>query len=154
MSVDFQKANVEHCEILLELMREYYALDGLPFDKTAARRVLGQILQNDSFGQVWLIKEEEKTAGYAVLALGFSLEFLGRDAFIDEIYLRSDFREKGFGKQTLRFLEEQCRKLGVRALHLEVERENKAAHAVYQKNGFADHDRFLMTKWIEQKEVK
>jgi ribosomal protein S18 acetylase RimI-like enzyme len=34
----------------------------------------------------------------------------------------------------------------VRALHLEVERANTEAQAFYHKAGFADHDRYLLTK--------
>lgn len=150
MSIDFQRANPGHCEIILEMMREYYAFDHLPFDESKAENALEQILSDESLGGVWVIEADGKTAGYAVLTLGFSLEFHGRDAFIDEIYLREDFRGQGLGKKTLRFLDEKCREVGVKALHLEVERENENARKVYLKNGFADHNRFLMTKWIEQ----
>jgi ribosomal protein S18 acetylase RimI-like enzyme len=37
----------------------------------------------------------------------------------------------------------------VTALHLEVERKNKAAQEFYRRIGFQDHDRYLMTRWIE-----
>jgi ribosomal protein S18 acetylase RimI-like enzyme len=37
----------------------------------------------------------------------------------------------------------------VRALHLEVERANTAAQGLYRKFGFADHERYLFTRWIE-----
>lgn len=150
MNVSFQIANVGNCEIILELMREYYAFDNLPLDETAAQNALKQILADESLGRIWLIVADEKTAGYAVLTLGFSLEYHGRDAFIDEIYLREDFRGQGIGKKALRFLDGKCREFGVRALHLEVERENENARKIYLKNGFADHDRFLMTKWIKE----
>ncbi len=41
-----------------------------------------------------------------------------------------------------------CRELGVRALHLEVERENVEAQALYRRIGYKDHDRYLLTKWV------
>jgi diamine N-acetyltransferase len=147
---EFHRADSGNCETLVELMREFNAFEDLPFDETKARKALKQILRDESFGRVWLIKRGEETAGYAVLTLGFSLEFHGRDAFIDEIYLREEFRGKGFGKQAVQFLEEQCRDLGVKALHLEVERKNGRAQIFYHRNGFTDHARFLMTKLIEQ----
>jgi GNAT superfamily N-acetyltransferase len=152
MSINFCLAKPQDRETLLELMREYYAFDNLRFDKTSASEALKQILQDESAGRIWLIKLDEELAGYSVLTLGFSLEFHGCDAFLDEIYLRERFRGHGIGKQALEFLEEQCRQLGVRALHLEVERENKNAQAVYRGSGFTDHDRYLMTKWIKPAE--
>ena len=75
---------------------------------------------------------------------GYSLEYQGHDAFIDELYLRSHYRRQGIGAQSLRFVENAARSLGVRALHLEVERGNTAAQAFYRQVGFADHDRYLM----------
>jgi GNAT superfamily N-acetyltransferase len=53
--------------------------------------------------------------GYLVVTLGYSLEYGGRDAFVDEVYIRSTHREKGIGTAALTFAEEQCRVLGVRA---------------------------------------
>lgn len=82
----------------------------------------------------------------AVLCLGFSLEYKGRDAFVDEIYIRAAFRGQGLGKRALEFPEAECRALGVQALHLEVERANTNAQEVYRKHGFIDQDRYLMTK--------
>jgi diamine N-acetyltransferase len=152
MSINFSQAELTDREKLLELMREYYAFDNLRFDEAAAREALKQILQDESVGRIWLIKLDDEIAGYSILTLGFSLEFHGRDAFLDEIYLRDRFRGRGIGRRALEFLEEQCRQLGVRALHLEVERENKNAQAVYRGSGFTDHDRYLMTKWIKQAE--
>ena len=46
------------------------------------------------------------------------------------------------------FLADVCRTEGIAALHLEVERANTIAQEVYRKQGFKDHDRYLLTKWI------
>ena len=49
---------------------------------------------------------------------------------------------------TVGFAEGVCRGRGVRALHLEVERENTRAQSIYRRAGFVDHDRYLLTKWL------
>jgi ribosomal protein S18 acetylase RimI-like enzyme len=48
----------------------------------------------------------------------------------------------------LRHAEEAARKLGVRAVHLEVTHANTRAQQLYRGLGFADHDRHLMTKYL------
>jgi GNAT superfamily N-acetyltransferase len=83
-----------------------------------------------------------------VLTFGYSLEFHGRDAFVDELYLQEGARGRGTGRQALEFLAGVCSDLGVRALHLEVVRGNEAAQRLYRGFGFEDHDRYLMTKWV------
>ncbi|MDZ7367696.1 MAG: GNAT family N-acetyltransferase [candidate division KSB1 bacterium] len=105
-----------------------------------------KILQDHSLGRVWLIQDGDEAIGYVVLTPGYSLEYHGRDAFVDEICIRQSHRGKGIGKQIIQFVEEACRDLDVRTLHLEVERANTKAQAFYHKVGFEDHDRYLLTK--------
>jgi ribosomal protein S18 acetylase RimI-like enzyme len=39
--------------------------------------------------------------------------------------------------------------MGVRALHLEVERDNAAGQALYRRRGFRDGGRVLLTKRLD-----
>jgi len=148
MGVTFKLASVPDINLLVELMREFYEFDHHTFDEWAARSALQKILGDNSFGKVWLIQLDGSPVGYVVLTLGFSLMYHGRDAFIDEIYVKESYRGRGIGKRGLQFVEGACRTLGVQALHLEVGRENTVAQTVYRKIGFADHDQYLMTKWL------
>ena len=75
-------------DLLLELMAEYYACDGLQFDPARARRALQQLLDDRSLGRSWLIQHDGKGVGYLFLTFGFSLEFGGRFGLVDELYLR------------------------------------------------------------------
>lgn len=135
-------------------MREYYAFDGHAFDEAKARSALLAFLRDTSLGRTWLILDGDSPVGYIVLTLGYSLEFLGRDAFIDEFFLRESHRSRGWGRKTMEFVEEHARSLGVRSLHLEVVRANSHALEVYRKLGFHDHEHHLMTKWIEREFAK
>lgn len=148
MATTFSIAAHADIETLLQFMREYYEFDHLPFNEQIAHAALAKFLDDESLGRVWLICYEGEPIGYLVLTLGYSLECGGRDAFIDEVYIRANHRGRGIGQSALTFAEDECRALGVRALHLEVERANTGAHALYRKVGFVDHDRYLMTKWI------
>jgi ribosomal protein S18 acetylase RimI-like enzyme len=141
----FKPATYDEIEILIAMMRELYAHDGTAFDEAISRRALVGIIGDEKFGRVFLILLANEVAGYAVLTFGYSLEFHGRDAFVDEIYLRNEYRGLGIGKRALQFLTDVCAAEGVNALHLEVERTNTSAQAVYRKFGFEDHDRYLMT---------
>jgi GNAT superfamily N-acetyltransferase len=148
MEIVFQAADSLDLELLLLLMREFYEGENWPFDESGARTALARLLADHSLGRVWLIRLREEAIGYAVLCLGYSLEFLGRDAFIDELYVRAAYRRQGVGTRALKYIEEACPALGVRALHLEVNRANAKAQAVYQKAEFQAREHFLMTKRI------
>lgn len=127
-------------------MRAYYAFDRHPFDEPAARAALEALIGDDTLGRVWLITEDAEAVGYVVLAFGYSLEYHGRDAFIDELYLAEAARGRGIGRLVMGLVEDEARALGVRALHLEVARPNHRAQALYRSAGFAGNDRFLLSK--------
>jgi ribosomal protein S18 acetylase RimI-like enzyme len=86
------------------------------------------------------------TAGYAALTFGWSLEWGGRDAFMDELFVEAAQRGQGLGRAALRALMEEARALGVRALHLEVEASNPAGQALYRSEGFSGSDRQLLSR--------
>jgi ribosomal protein S18 acetylase RimI-like enzyme len=110
--------------------------------------MLERVVADPSLGRLVVIRAAGSAAGYALIAFGFSLEYGGRDAFVDEIYLRAEYRGRGWGRRLLEFVEHETKRCGVGALHLEVARENAVALALYRQFGFDDHDRYLMTKQV------
>jgi ribosomal protein S18 acetylase RimI-like enzyme len=132
---------------LLVLMQEYYAHDDLEFNRDAALAALGKLLAEEAFGCAWLIERDGRALGYIVLTFGYSLEFGGRDAFIDELYIQEAYRGCGVGTETLELAESAARSMGIAALHLEVDRDNRVASRFYRRSGFEDRARFrLMSK--------
>ena len=129
-------------------MREYYAFDHHRFHKRQALAALARLIDDKSLGRVWLVEHDNAPAGYAVLTYGYSLEFLGRDAFVDEVYLRPAYRGRGWGRQTLCALEKSARAAGVNAIHLEAMRGNNRARRVYRQLGFSRRPSELMTKLL------
>jgi GNAT superfamily N-acetyltransferase len=144
----FRVAQVSDAELLLDFMEALYTLDGYGYDREKARAALKPLLGNSELGRVWLILDEVSPVGYAVLCFGYSLEWLGRDAFVDEIYLREEYRGRGWGRKTMSFLEDAARGLGVRALHLGVVEGNETALRLYEAIGFHKHTSSFLSKWI------
>ena len=150
MEISFKIADRSDTEILVQFIGEFHELEALPFDEDTIRTLLANLFKNDSLGRVWLIQSGSESIGYIVLTFGYSLEFLGRDAFIDELYIRENHRGQGVGTKALEFVQDVGPSLGVQALHLEVDLQNTVGKGLYRKMGFADHDRYLMTKWLTQ----
>ena len=146
MQPRFRPATTADEPALLELMREFYQEGRIPFEERAARTALRGVLADPAHGRALLIEVEGAVAGYLAICFGWSLEFHGRDAFLDELYVRERFRGRGIGTRALEVAAEVCRTSGVRALHLEVERSNTRAQSVYRRTGFADRDYYLMTR--------
>jgi GNAT superfamily N-acetyltransferase len=151
---EFRLATPDDAELLLDFMRDYYAFDGHHYEREKARAALltllnDGMLKSPAFGMTWLILDSATPVGYIVLCFGYSLEYLGRDAFLDEFYLLESHRGRGWGKKTFEFVRAQAQLQNVRAIHLEVVRRNTAAREFYRKLGFKDHDHYMMTLRLE-----
>ena len=84
-----------------------------------------------------------------MLTFGYSLELLGRDAFVDEFFLLESHRGHGWGRKAMEFVEQAAQALEIHAIHLEVTRHNTGAQQFYPKLGFEDREHHLMSKWID-----
>lgn len=150
----FRTAMESDAEVLLDFMQAYYDYDGHGFDREKARGALVGLLRDARFGRAWLVLDEDRPVGYVVLCFGYSLEWLGRDAFVDEFYLREEFRGRGWGRTTMQFIQEAAREEGIRTLHLEVVRKNQRALELYEKMGFRAHASTFLSKWIATNDTK
>src|SRR5260370_30095073 len=108
----FRLAVESDADALLEFMQAYYGFDGHGFDREKAGAALTALLRDSNLGLAWLILDGNAAVGYIVLCFGYSLEWLGRDAFVDEFYLREEYRGRGWGRQTMGFLEKAARAAG------------------------------------------
>jgi GNAT superfamily N-acetyltransferase len=142
-------ATHEDVELLLVMMAALYANEGHSFDAAMAERATRKLLDSPMWGHVWIIQRDGRPAGYVVLTFGFSLEFGGRDALLDELFIVEQYRSQGIGRQALEFVFDYCRREGIRALHLEVLLGNDKAAAIYSRFGFERDTRQLMTKWLD-----
>lgn len=132
-------------DLVLGLMQEYYAHDRLPFRREHARGALGALLANPALGEIWLVEVAGQAVGYVALTFGFSLECGGRDAYIDELFLRASHRGQGIGTRVIQRALARCAELGIRAVRLEVMRHNPEALRLYTRLGFEEHDRHSLT---------
>lgn len=146
IEVTYRSATLDEIDTVVQLMREFYRVERLEFEEAFTRSVLSEFLQTDAYGYLWLIEVGSAIAGYVAVAFGYSLELGGRDALIDELYLRDDFRGRGLGTRTLEAVQQRCQDLGVVAVHLVVDNENPRARSLYERVGFRVPSRTLMSK--------
>jgi diamine N-acetyltransferase len=146
MTHALRPATLDDVAALIDLMRAFYTEDGHAFREEAARRALVGLLQEPGHGRVFVIETGGGIAGYAAVTFGYSLEFHGRDAFLDELYVRPERRGAGLGRAAIERAAEICRAEGIGAIHLEVGPGNDAAHRLYEAAGFADRAHHLMTR--------
>lgn len=138
---------------LLPRIAQLYAHEAIPFCPERVGAALDTLLDAPDWGTVFLLQvaaptpaEPPQTVGYSLVAYIYGLEFGGRVALIDELWIDAPWRGQGLGRRTLELLEQDCRDRAIVALRLEVGRTNQSARALYQRMGFQDLGRDFWTK--------
>jgi ribosomal protein S18 acetylase RimI-like enzyme len=142
-------AKLEDSSEILKMMKDFYAIDGYPFDEKTMQTSMQAFLSNDTLGFIYLIKNNEKTAGYVCLCYGFSFEYDGKIAVLDELFINATYRNQGLGKKTLEFLDSKANEYQIKAIHMEVESHNLAALGLYTSQGFKTKGRKLYSKLFD-----
>lgn len=147
--MNLRRATGADIDALLGLQQLYYREEEYPYNMDAAREAWAALVANSTLGLVWVIEAGADLGGYVAVTFGYSLEYLGRDACVDELYVAGELRGRGLGRRALQAAEAACLKADVRALHLEVECGKEAATDLYRSLGFKKQKRSLMTKRLD-----
>lgn len=150
--IAFRRAGISDAGPLLSLVEAYHRFESIDLLPKIRRAAVTALLTEPSLGGIWLIQKSGQIIGYIALCYGYSIEFAGRDAFIDEFYILPDHQRQGIGSQTLEFIKDEACKAGIKALHLEVDEENAAARVLYERHGFSVRRNFhLMSARLNQR---
>lgn len=85
------------------------------------------------FLEGYIFQAGQEIQGYAMLAKSFSTEFGKLCIWIEDLYIKPEYRGIGIGSQFFAYIEE---KYPDRIMRLEVEEENERAVKVYEKCGY------------------
>ncbi|SLN42066.1 Acetyltransferase (GNAT) family protein [Roseivivax jejudonensis] len=121
---------------LLPLVAAFHDEQGYGTDAAHQEAAVAPLLEGSPHGAVWLVGPRKAPVGYIVITFGWSVEFGGLDAIVDEIYIRAAVRGRGMGSDALEGIAKALRDAGVRALHLEASREDSRLAAFYERARF------------------
>lgn len=142
-----RKMKPEDREPFCALADEFYhsgaALHAVPKENFA--RTFDAVMNNSPYVTGLILELDGRAAGYSLLLPTYSNEAGGMVLWIDELFVRPQFRGRGLGRELLRHV---CSAYGgrVSAVRLEVTRANRRAAALYRSEGFGGLDYAQMLK--------
>ena len=140
--ITLELAGPAQLEELLPLIAAYHAFEEVESSLEQRRSSVANLLQEKRLGEIWLIRKLDSVIGYIAVCYSYSIEFGGRDAFIDEFYVEAAERGKGIGSKMLAEVSALLRERDIVALHLEVDGANERAKSAYERAGFSSRDRY------------
>ena len=125
-------------------MQEFYAIDNYSIDIKISKKLFEEFISDENLGRSYLILVDNEIVGYTIITYVFSFEYKGKIAFIDELYIKETYRGKGIGSEIIKFIKNECHKLKLKLIYLEVENHNLKAQKLYIANDFEFHNRKIM----------
>lgn len=120
---------------VIEMMRVFYASPAIL--SNASEEIfeadVNTCISDSPYLEGYVFEDSEMIQGYAMVAKSFSTEFGKPCIWIEDIYVKNEYRGLGIGSRFLKFIES---KYPGSVFRLEVEEENDRAVSVYKKSGY------------------
>ncbi|MDE6868960.1 MAG: GNAT family N-acetyltransferase [Clostridia bacterium] len=135
-----------------EMSRDFYSLGVTNSQITdKGRECFWKEILSGEVVKAYILRCGGKTAGYAVCALSASQEAGGRVLWLDELYVKPQFRGKGAAKQFFKFIELSD---DYKIVRLEVELNNDKATKLYKSLGYKEVKYLQLYKKTNQSDTE
>lgn len=144
-----RKMQLKDSDEVLKMMRVFYdspAVITKADDKTL-KKDISDCISDMPFIEGFVFENENDIIGYSMLAKSYSTEFGGICIWIEDLYIKPEYRHKGISSQFFDYIESIYDSIAVR-YRLEAELENEHAVAAYRKKGYSVLPYIQMTKEI------
>jgi GNAT superfamily N-acetyltransferase len=142
------QANISNHDEIEKLIAEYHASEGITPIKERIAWAVDQQLRNQFSGVLLVAREKGTIVGVALAVYTPSAE-LGRVMTVNDFFVGPDHRRKGVGRELAKHLIEECKRMKIDGIGLEVLSANSTAAAFWRSVGFRRADRFLFRRKLE-----
>ncbi len=134
--ITIRKMVREDKNVVIDMMRVFYASPAVL--SNGSEEIFEADVENcvneSPYLEGFVFEEKDEILGYGMIAKSFSTEFGKACIWVEDLYMKPEYRGKGIGSKFFEYLEKNYTDCIFR---LEVEEENERAIHVYEKNGFA-----------------
>ena len=135
MDIKIRKITEADSKAVFEMMRVFYSSAAVYTNGSDEifKNDIENCLRDNPYLEGYVFESTGSVIGYAMAAKSFSTEFGKRCIWIEDLYIKEEYRGYGIGKTFLDFIEARYADA---ILRLEVEEENERAVNLYKGCGF------------------
>lgn len=122
-------------EEYIGMAEDFYSSDAVSHQipKENFEKAFEAAVNKDPFIKIYILEADKKMTGYAAIAVTFTTEGGGKTVWLDELYIKAEYRGRGFGRSLMEFLKKDT---SIKRIRLEITPENKRAEKLYISEGF------------------
>lgn len=142
MTTAARSATSDDIPILAALMDQFYRESGYSLDRQWAVTTFSTLISRPNLGAAWVLLDDNRPVGFAVLTVRFSMEHGGMEGCIDDLFVDAAHRRRGLARRGLEAVFRECDRREVIVVSVIVGADNLPAKALYAEHGFragADH---------------
>ena len=131
-----RKIKTEDKNEYLKMAEDFYnspaVLSSVP--RSNFEDTFGELMKCSTYAEAFIFEQETEIAGYGLIARTYSQEAGGTVIWIEEIYVKEKFRNKGLGSEFINYVKEN---IPAKRYRLETEPDNTKAQELYKRHGFS-----------------
>ena len=148
MNINIRKMTEADRESVVDMMRTFYHSPAVWTNGSEEiyNKDITTCVGTSPYADGFIFEKEDEILGYGMIAKSFSTEFGKPCIWIEDLYLKEEYRGVGIGSRFFQYLEKEYPNTIMR---LEVEEDNTRAVAVYRKNGYETLPYMEMKKEVD-----
>lgn len=138
-------------QLYLDMTREFYDSDAVlhAIPETYREATWKEMMRSGEYVKGYILEKDKTAAGYGLTSYTFSQEAGGRVVWLEELYIRPQYRCHGLGKEFFAYIDETVAP-EVKRIRLEIEPDNLRAKKLYLAMGYEDLPYAQMIKEVQE----
>ena len=146
MKSNTRKATIDDLSQLAQLFDEYRMFYHKSSDISGAEQFISERLENRD-SEIFVVEEDGKLGGFVQLYPLFSSTRMKRYWLLNDLYVNSNSRGKGYSKVLIEEAKVLCRTSDSCGMYLETRKENMIGNQLYPSAGFKKYDEVNFYEW-------
>lgn len=146
MKTNTRKATIDDLSQLAQLFDEYRMFYHKTSDISGAEQFISERLENED-SEIFVVEEDGKLGGFVQLYPLFSSTRMKRYWLLNDLYVNSNSRGKGYSKVLIEEAKVLCRTSDSCGMYLETGKENMIGNQLYPGAGFKKYDEVNFYEW-------
>ena len=115
-NLKIRETNEKDCELILSLIKEIAEYEKMSNQVIATEETLLEYIFKNNRAEVVILELDKNPIGYALFFYNFST-FVGRSGlYLEDIFIKKEFRGRGIGKVVFKFLAKKAREEGCKRM--------------------------------------